>query len=92
MTLPEAAACFRNLNAEQSKLREEMLLAAFPGASEEERLCRQVIVWVANALSDDPGRQTVEVARLEAEMNQCFAHKDKSSFTPQSSPIDSTPP
>jgi len=92
MTLQEAAACYRSLNAEHSKLREEMLLAAFPGASEEEKLFRQVIVWVSNALSDDPDRQAVEMARLEAEMNQRFAHKDKSSFTPESSPIDSTPP
>jgi hypothetical protein len=91
MTLSEAAACFRSLNAEQAKLREQMLLAAFPGASEEERLCRQVIVWVSNALLDEPDRQAVEVARLEAEMNQRFPHEDGASLSPESSQTGSTP-
>jgi len=92
MSLQEAAVCFRSLNTEQSKLREEMLLAAFPGNSEEERLCRQVIVWVANALLDDPDRQAVEVARLEAEMKQRFPHEGRTSFSPESSQTGSSPP
>ncbi|HEY7423839.1 MAG TPA: hypothetical protein VH682_06290 [Gemmataceae bacterium] len=92
MTLQEAAVCFRSLNAEQSKLREEMFLAGFPGACEEERLCRQVIAWVSNALLDDPARRTVEVARLEAEVNRRFSHEDKSSFASESSQTGSSSP
>lgn len=44
----------------------------FPGASEGERLCRQIIQWVKMRLEKDPSRDQV-VARLTAELRARLA-------------------
>ena len=44
----------------------------FPGASEGERLCRQIIQWVKMRLDKDPSRDQV-VARLTADLHAHLA-------------------
>jgi hypothetical protein len=71
LTLVEAVEEFRALGRmNEDGLKE--LLAAFPGSSEDEALCRSVIFWVAHAAADDPARRADLVARLKAEMRRHF--------------------
>jgi hypothetical protein len=66
LTLGEAAACFRQVNA----LRPPGLRSSaehFRGGSEEERICRQVIRYVGVALEDET-RDGGLVLHLEAEL------------------------
>jgi hypothetical protein len=70
MMLAEAAARFRAVNAKRDAMTPP-LEDVFPGATEEERVCRQVIAWAESASriqgSAEAARQTRE--RLEAELN-----------------------
>jgi hypothetical protein len=67
ITLPEAAAWFKSLNRPGRNGLD--LLAGYPGASEGERLCRQVIAW-AKARAETQSYSEAEVVgqRLEAEL------------------------
>jgi hypothetical protein len=70
LTLTQAASRFRAVNA-SSCSTELRLSERFRGATEEERLCRQVISW-AEAASDGPasrGRGRPIRQRFEAELN-----------------------
>jgi len=66
ITLPEAAAYFRRLD----QFRHPSLPSSFsryPGDSEEERVCRQVIRYAAVQFPEAPRRDEI-VARLEYEL------------------------
>jgi hypothetical protein len=74
LTLLEAADCFRALNEVPSDCPGTAYLTLHPGNSEGERLCRQVISWVAGELLEtdrEEARATVE--RLEAELEAILA-------------------
>jgi hypothetical protein len=68
LTLPEAARRFRALSAEPPIW--EHALAAEPGASEFERLCRHVIHWTQVTLQERPEEARHVGERLEAELHQ----------------------
>jgi hypothetical protein len=70
LTLLEAAARFRDLNA-LSPDSLHYVRTCYPGTTDEERLCRQVIAWTETELherrADDAERV---VARLRAELGE----------------------
>jgi hypothetical protein len=70
LTLPQAAARFRPLNA-SAGANVPPLELWFAGATEEERLCRQVIAWAeaAGTVPGSPGSGRTTRRRLEAELN-----------------------
>jgi hypothetical protein len=70
LNLTETAARFRALNA-SSPWTVPPLPEAFPGATEEERACRQVIAWAecASEYAGPPGAGRQTRRRLEAELN-----------------------
>lgn len=65
MTLPQAAACFRRLNAEPPACPDQHF-RHLPGGSDEEKLCRQVIDW---ATVSGTGREAARL-RLERELDE----------------------
>jgi hypothetical protein len=68
--LPEAAAHFLELNRGLSCFRWEDFRRFYPGATEGERCCRQVIRHVACHLEDEPDGGAAVVRRLEAELEE----------------------
>jgi hypothetical protein len=68
LTLFEAAAGFRAVQRIKEKYVSPVSLL-FPGKTEEERLCRQVIMHVEQRLLDEPNQATV-VGRLERELQE----------------------
>jgi hypothetical protein len=68
--LPEAAAHFRELNRGLSNFRWEDFRRYYPGGTDGERCCRQVIQYVACRLGDRPDRGAAVVRRLEAELEE----------------------
>jgi hypothetical protein len=68
LTLLEAAERFRDLNEAAPEFNWENLRASLPGATDDERCCRQVIHQVEQWLSDEPSRLVVERQRLEQEL------------------------
>src|SRR5262249_25337141 len=68
MTLLEAAARYRALAQETPGYHWEQFRLGYPGASDEERHCRQVIAAVQARLRDKPDETAEVVARLEAEL------------------------
>jgi hypothetical protein len=68
--LREAAADFLELNRGLSLFRWEDFRRYYPGATDGERCCRQVIRYVACRLEDRPGRGAAVVRRLEAELEE----------------------
>jgi hypothetical protein len=65
--LLEAAARFRDLQAADPSFDWDRFREQAPGATDEERLCRSVIGYVANSPDADPGQAGL-VRRLEAEL------------------------
>jgi hypothetical protein len=70
VTLGEAAAWFRTLNRPSAAGGRDFT-ADFPGATEEERLCRQAIAWAkSKARVSSASREEAVGRRLEAEFAQ----------------------
>jgi hypothetical protein len=68
LSLFEAAAAFKRLNSLPSPSNHNCLWA-FPGASDDERVCRQVICWLAvNTYQLPPSQRQIVLDRLEAEL------------------------
>jgi hypothetical protein len=82
LTLAEAAAWFKSLNespADYPAVRH----GEFPGASEGERLCRQVINWVEAELGRQSASQAEAISvRLEEEL-QTLLRRDGTVHLPQ---------
>src|SRR5262245_44543068 len=55
MDLLQAAARFRHLNESLPEVSRDVIRAYFPGASDEERVCRQVIHWLRHRGGDRDG-------------------------------------
>jgi hypothetical protein len=72
MSLFEAAAAFRAMNGGSGRVVPEWFREHYPQASDEECLCRQVIVWSGNHLraKGDPKRAAEVVARIEAVLEE----------------------
>jgi hypothetical protein len=78
LTLLEAAARFRELNSQWPPfdwhLWREFIHFRFPGVSDDEGLCRQVIVCANSALWEQPEEAERVRCRLEAELDQHLRH------------------
>jgi hypothetical protein len=74
MTLLEGAAHFRQLSRAKADFNWSAFRLAYPGISDEERHCRQVIAFVARVLDADPLEVEQVIACLEAELE---AHRDR---------------
>jgi hypothetical protein len=66
--LVEAAGRFRDLAAEDPVLNPEAFRRTYPGDTDEERYCRQVIRFVQLSLGEQPGADPAVAGRLEAEL------------------------
>jgi hypothetical protein len=72
MSLFEAASAFRALNKESGDAIPRQIRAEFPDCSDEECLCRQVILWTETDLRarGECDRATEVVARLKSTLDQ----------------------
>jgi hypothetical protein len=68
MTLVRAAREFRSLDRGWPPFNQEQFRYAYPGATEDERHCREVIAWVRIQEDDDPCLGPAVVARLERQL------------------------
>jgi hypothetical protein len=69
-SLLEAAACFRDLNQSTPHFPWEHFRRTFPGATDEERHCRQVIELLRWRLEVCPDDRTPAIRRLETELEE----------------------
>jgi hypothetical protein len=76
--LVEAAAGYRDLTADDPSFNGEVFRRAYPGGSDEERYCRQVIAFVRVTLHEQPGPDRAVVGRLEAELQDRLERGDLS--------------
>jgi hypothetical protein len=67
LSLPEAARLFGQLNDLTPEFA-DAYREGYPGATRNECLCRQVIVWAGNELNHTPDRARALTRRLEAEL------------------------
>ena len=74
--LVEAAARYRDLATEDPVITPDIFRRAYPGGSDEERYCRQVIVFVQEAVRERPGGDLAVVGRLEAELDDLLGRGD----------------
>jgi hypothetical protein len=72
VSLPAAAARFRASTAELPAPRRGKLEDIYAGSSDGERECRRVIAFIRAALSGEPARRDLVVARLESELRDCL--------------------
>ena len=69
LSLVEAAAAFRDLNERPGTPRSPFRVL-FPGATDEEKLCRQVISWARSERDDEPAYLAqARACRLEEELS-----------------------
>jgi hypothetical protein len=69
LSLLETAAGFKQVYKSRSSFVEEEYRRAWPGDSEEERYCRDVIAWVG-VLANSPEQAREVTGRLEAELKE----------------------
>jgi hypothetical protein len=81
MSVFEAAAKFKRLNAVPN-LGPNDVLTNFPGASDNERLCRQVIVWLQNQPLPSQQREQA-LAQAEADLRDHLACHGGQVFLPE---------
>jgi hypothetical protein len=73
LTLLQAASRFKGLNERPPECM-TAVRSTYEGASDEERLCRQVIAGVRGLLEDLPPSESASIiARLESELHAHFA-------------------
>jgi hypothetical protein len=71
LTLLQAADRFADLNATDPECQ-TAVLSTLEGYSEQERLCRQVILCVESTLQDQPARAATVLTRLQGELREQF--------------------
>jgi hypothetical protein len=76
LTLLEAAARFRDLDLEPPPFAQNGLRCRYPGVSDDELHCREVIFFVHAELRDRPGTDAHIMARLEAELKERLGRGD----------------
>jgi len=69
LTLPEAAARLRDVDARSLDFRPAVFERAYPGNSDDERYCRAAIGWAASRLHGRPDEAPEVVVRLERELD-----------------------
>jgi hypothetical protein len=70
MTLPEAAARLGALNRLPPEVPWRLFRDGYPGASDEERFCREALYWAEGELCEgDPCEAAATLGRLEAELD-----------------------
>ena len=76
LTLLQAAERFRDLNEMDHEYRWDLFRRFVPGATDDERHCRQVIGYVAAwpGSQHEHVRAAAECARLEDELRACLRH------------------
>jgi hypothetical protein len=73
LSLVEAATRFRDLDEQPPPFHWQAFRDAFPGASDDERHCRQVLNYVWGELQDRPDADPALLGRLEAELQDLLA-------------------
>ena len=76
LTLPEAAAGFRDVSEADPAFDWERFRLVHPGASDDERLCRQVIGYVWVQVQNRPDADPALPGRLEAELEDLLRRGD----------------
>jgi hypothetical protein len=85
--LVEAAAGYRDLTADDPTFNREVFRRVYTAGSDEERYCRQVIVFVRVTLHEQPGPDPAVVGRLEAELQDRLEQGELR----LSAPVDGSP-
>jgi hypothetical protein len=67
LSLVEAASRFGEVNHEEPETM-SYVREMYPGHSDEERVCRQVMAWARADMGGDPGTGHAALLRLEAEL------------------------
>ncbi|HXG08327.1 MAG TPA: hypothetical protein VNK04_00910 [Gemmataceae bacterium] len=80
LTLWEAGARFAALDEQFPCVRGEGASRRFPGRSEEERRCREVIAYAEELLADQPDQAEELVARLQLELEEHFGPPQRKRF------------
>jgi hypothetical protein len=75
LSLVEAAARFGEVNRREPETM-GYVRGMYPGHSDEERLCRQVLGWAQFNLGDESVKSRATVLRLEAEMEAYLMQHD----------------
>ena len=88
LPLAAAAARFRDLDEAPPGFPWDSFRHAFPGSSDEERHCWEVIVFVRATVPGGPAGEPALVECLEAELQECISHGDLrlTGGTPETSP------
>ena len=86
--LLEAARRYRDLDEQPPPFYWEAFRRTYPGASDDERHCRNVIGYVGTALQDRPDADPALVARLEAELEDLLRRGDLRLPGPVAAPPD----
>jgi hypothetical protein len=73
LTLFQAATRFQELNESDPHFCWGVLRSAYPGATDHECCCRQIIAFVQIDLEDDPTRARAVVERLERQLDGYMA-------------------
>jgi hypothetical protein len=76
LPLRQAAALFRDLNARPPAFNWEAFRQTYPGCSDDELNCREVIDFVAQGVMRRPGVDPAVVGRLEAELRGLLERGD----------------
>jgi hypothetical protein len=76
LSLPEAAARYRDLEEQQPSFNWRGFRCTCPGESDDERHCREVIVFVGVELQGRPETDLALVGRLEAELQARLGRGD----------------
>jgi hypothetical protein len=76
LPLRRAAAQFRDLNARPPAFNWEAFRQTYPGSSDDERHCCEVIQFVGQEVRRRPGADPAAVGRLEAELRGLLQHGD----------------
>jgi hypothetical protein len=76
LPLVEAAMGFRDLDEQPPPFNWQGFRDSFPGASDDERHCRQVLSYVWGELQDRPDADPALLGRLEAELQDLLARGD----------------
>jgi hypothetical protein len=76
LPLLEAAGRFRDLNRDNPGFNWERFRHTYPGVSDDERFCRQVLAHVDLAVRVRPGADPALPGRLEAELRDLLSRGD----------------
>jgi hypothetical protein len=79
--LLEAARRFSDLDAAAPQFNRAAFRRTWPGHTDEERYCREVMGFVRTTLSDQPDRRHLVLGQLEAELGD-YLRRDRTAYAP----------